>query len=76
MKIMNVSKKFYQRGAAAATGLVAGSAFADPTDFTALTSSIDLSSVGTAILAIAAIMATVYVTWKGARMVIAALRGL
>lgn len=48
----------------------------DPVDFSSLTSNIDFSTVVIAILAIAGLMATVYVAWKGAKMVIAALRGL
>lgn len=64
------------RVVAASTGLAlaTGSARAAGPDFSTLTSSIDLSTVGIAILAIAGIMAGVYVTIKGAKIVIGMLK--
>lgn len=44
-------------------------------DFTALTTSIDLSTVITAVLAVAGIMVGVYVAIKGAKIVIGMLKG-
>lgn len=56
--------------------LVAGSASAAPVDLTTLTAAVDFSTATTAILATAAIMVGVYVAWKAAKMVIAAVKGL
>jgi len=62
-------------GVVAGTAL-AGSASAAPVDLTILTGAVDFSTVITAILAVAAIMVGVYVAWKAAKMVIAAVKGL
>lgn len=43
-------------------------------DFTSLTSAVDFSTVGPAILAITALLATPYVIRKGAKMVLAAIK--
>lgn len=51
-------------------------AFAAAPDISSLTSAVDLSTVITGVLAIAATMAGVYIAWKAAKMIIAALRGL
>lgn len=59
-----------------AVALAAGNVSAAPTDFTSLTTAVDFSTVITAILAIGAIMATVYVAWKGVKMVLGALNRL
>ena len=62
-----------------ATGLAgvasAGIALAVPTDFTPLTASIDLSTVATAILAIGVALVGLYVTIKGAKIVLQMVRG-
>lgn len=56
--------------------LVAGSAFAvPPTTIAELTASISFADVSLAILAVAAGLVAVYVVWKGAKMVISAVRG-
>jgi len=48
---------------------------ATPPDFTALTGAVDFSTVGTAVLAIAALIVVPLVTWKGAKMVLRAIKG-
>lgn len=55
--------------------LIGGPALAVPPDLTSLTSAVDFSTVTTAILAVAAALIVVYIAWKGAKMVIAAVRG-
>lgn len=47
-----------------------------PTTIAELTTGISFADVGLGILAVAALLAAVYVTWKGAKMVISAVRGL
>ena len=55
----------------------AASAFAiPPTTITELTAGISFAEVTSGILAVAALLVSVYVVWKGARMVISAVRGL
>ncbi|MCB5206533.1 hypothetical protein [Methylovorus mays] len=82
MKLMNQAKRFGAKLQLAAVSGVAGIASSNvhaatsPVDFSTLTASVDFSTVITAILAVAAIMVGVYVAWKGARMVISAVRGL
>ena len=56
-----------------ATG--SGSALAAPPDFSTLTSAVDWTTVTAALLGIAAGVAVVYITWKGAKMIVAAIRG-
>lgn len=55
--------------------LISVPALAVPPDLTSLTSAVDFSTVTTAILAVAAALIVVYIAWKGAKMVIAAVRG-
>lgn len=63
--------KAIQRGLVAAGVLVAaGAANAAAPDFSSLTAAVDLSTVGTAILAIAALLAVPLVVKKGARFVL------
>lgn len=49
-------------------------ATATPPDFSALTGAVDFSTVGTAVLAIAALLAVPLVIRKGAKMVLAAIK--
>lgn len=49
---------------------------ADALDLTPLTTQITAAPIVTAILAVAGVMATIYVAWKGAKMALGALRGL
>lgn len=57
-------------------GLGAASAvtFALPPDFSSLTTAVDFSTVGTAVLAIAALLAVPLVIRKGAKLVLAAIK--
>lgn len=63
------------------TGVVAGvasagsSAFAVGPDLSTLTAAIDFGTVTTAVLGAAAALIVVYIAWKGAKMVISAVRG-
>lgn len=59
------------------TALVPAAAFAQatPPDFTALTDAVDLSTAGTAVLAIAGLFAVFYVIWKGAKLVLRMVKG-
>lgn len=47
-----------------------------PTTVAQLTSAISFTDVTAGILAIAGLMAAVYVVWKGAKMVLSAIRGM
>lgn len=61
---------------AAVMGLsVSEPALAAPPDLTSLTAAVDFSTVTTALLGVAAAIIVVYLAWKGAKMVIAAVRG-
>lgn len=70
--------KFIKTLFVAAVGLLtAGSAFAvPPTTIAELTTGISFADVSLGILAIAAVLAAVYVVWKGAKMVLSAVKGL
>ena len=48
---------------------------AAPTTVNELASSVDFTSVSTAILAISGVLMTLYVTWKGAKFVLRAVKG-
>lgn len=62
--------------AASAAGLSASSmAVAAAPDYTTLTTAVDFSTTSTAILSVAAALIVVYITWKGAKLVIGAVRG-
>lgn len=63
-------------GLAGVLGFTAVNSYAVGVDVTALTTAVDFTTVITAILAVAAIMVTVYVAWKAAKMVIGAIKGL
>lgn len=72
---MSYRKIAMRFGVGSVAVVASGSAFAAaPTTIAELTTGIDFASVATGILAIAGLMAAVYVTWKGAKMVIGALR--
>lgn len=51
------------------------SAHAAGPDLTALTTAVDFGTVTTAVLGVAAALIVVYIAWKGAKMVLAAVRG-
>lgn len=54
--------------------VIAASAHAEAWDYSSLTSAIDFDSIGTAVLAVAALLAAVYAGIKGAKIVIGFLR--
>ena len=61
-----------------ATGLVAlgsGAAFAEAPDYATLTSAVDFSTTTTAVLVVAAALTIVYVTFKGAKLIMSAVKG-
>lgn len=51
------------------------SAHAAGPDLTTVTAAVDFGTVTTAVLGVAAALIVVYIAWKGAKMVIAAVRG-
>lgn len=61
-------------GTGLALVLASASSFAVGPDFSALTGAVDFSTVGTAVLAIAALLAVPLVIRKGARMVLSAIK--
>lgn len=67
-----------QRGLVAVGVLsVSGSAFAvPPTTIAELTAAISFADVGLGILAVAGLLIAVYVIWKGAKMVVQAVKGM
>lgn len=72
-------KKFFSPLAALvafALAMLGVSAHAAGPDMTALTTSVDFSTVTVAVLAVAASMIVVYIAWKGAKMVVAAVRSM
>jgi hypothetical protein len=62
--------KRFRRSFVGAAAVAAGAANAAAPDFSSLTSAVDFSSVGTAVLAIAALLVVPLVVKKGARMVL------
>lgn len=50
-------------------------AYAAGPDLTTVTAAVDFGTVTTAVLGVAAALIVVYIAWKGAKMVIAAVRG-
>jgi len=76
MKFNMIKNKLFQ-GVAVFTGVLSSvTAFASPTgpDFSQITSNISFSTVVTAIMAVAVLVATVYIAWAGAKMVLAAIK--
>lgn len=62
--------------AVAAVGGVAGSAFAVGPDFSGLTGAVDFSTLVAAVIAIGANVLLVYVAFKGAKIIISAVKGM
>ena len=61
-----------------ATGLVAlasGAAFAEAPDYATLTGAVDFSTTTAAVLTVAAALIVVYVTFKGAKLIMTAVKG-
>ena len=59
---------------AAVAALSAGAANAAGPDLTSLSTAVDFGTVTAAILSVAAAIIVVYIAWKGAKMVIAAVK--
>lgn len=72
MKIMNMLKKFGPVSVAAAAPL---SSFAAGPDLSTITAAVDFGTVTTALLGVGAAIIVVYIAWKGAKMVIGAVKG-
>ncbi|CAB3762444.1 hypothetical protein [Paraburkholderia humisilvae] len=78
-KLLALKKLGARVGAAVVTGGVAVAANAQTStapDFSQITSSVDFSTVITAIMAVATVMVGVYVAWRGAKFALRAVRGL
>lgn len=56
--------------------LAPASAFAAGPDMTSLTTAVDFGTVTTAVLGVAAAVIVVYIAWKGAKLVVGAVRGM
>ena len=67
-------KRLKKIGTGVALGSVSAASFAAGPDFSALTGAVDFSTVGTAVLAIAALLAVPLVIRKGAKMVLSAIK--
>lgn len=61
---------------ATAFALASVPALAAGPDMTDLTTAVDFGTVTTAVLAVAATLIVVYIAWKGAKMVIGAVKGM
>ena len=74
---MKLRKRSLRNRILTAAGLTgaAGSALAAPPDLSTLTAAVDFSTVTTALLGVGAAVIVVYIAWKGAKMVIAAVKG-
>jgi len=57
-----------------AIGFLSSQAFAVGPDFTTLTTGVDFSTIGPALLLIAVAISGVYVIWKGAKMILSAIK--
>lgn len=68
-------KMFMQFWAFMALALGFGAAQAAGPDLTSLTTAVDFGTVTTALLGVAAAIIIVYIAWKGAKMVLAAVKG-
>lgn len=69
------ARTFGQAGLVAAGSSVASQVMAAGPDLTTVTAAVDFGTVTTAVLGVAAALIVVYIAWKGAKMVIAAVRG-
>lgn len=72
---MRKTKLFFASLLALAFSLFGAPAFAVGPDLTSVTTAVDFGTVTTAVLGVAAALIVVYIAWKGAKMVIAAVRG-
>jgi hypothetical protein len=73
---MKAIKQFVGATVLATLGLfgMAGSAIAAGPDLTSLTTAVDFGTVTTAVLSVAAALIVVYIAWKGAQLVLAAVK--
>lgn len=72
-------KKFFSPLAALiafALAMFGGAAHAVGPDLTSLTTAVDFGTVVAAVLGVAAAVIVVYIAWKGAKMVVSAVRGM
>lgn len=67
--------KNFRRSALAVIVAAPLSAFAAGPDLSTLTAAVDFGTVTTALLGVAASIIVVYIAWKGAKMVIGAVKG-
>lgn len=72
---MQALKTFLLAVLSIALSLFGIAAHAAGPDLTSLTTAVDFSTVTAAVLAVAASLIVVYIAWKGAKMVLAAVRG-
>lgn len=68
-------QKLFKRSALVAVAASPLSAFAVGPDLSTLTAAVDFGTVTTAILGVGAAIIVVYLAWKGAKMVISAVKG-
>ncbi|MCY1287096.1 hypothetical protein D9M68_947860 [compost metagenome] len=74
MKLMNIARKYGQKVAVGSVALVPMVSMAAGPDFTSVTAAVDWSTVVTGVLAVAALVAAVYVAIRGAKMLIGMIR--
>lgn len=72
---MQLIRNFFMALMAAFLSLLGLAAHAAGPDLTTLTTAVDFGTVTTAVLGVAAALIVVYIAWKGAKMVLAAVRG-
>lgn len=73
--MFNNAKNFVKSSVLGGLALVASSSYAVGPDLSTLTAAIDFSTVTTAVLGAGAALIVVYIAWKGAKLVISAVRG-
>lgn len=71
---MSFRKQAIKYTATLATLLFSGFAFADPPDFSTLTTAVDFSTVITALLTIMAALAGVYIVMRGGSLILSKIR--
>lgn len=78
---MQLIKRAFRNRTIGQAGLIGGlsaaasSAMALGPDLSTVTTAVDFGTVTTAVLGVAAALIVVYIAWKGAKMVISAVRG-
>lgn len=75
MNVSNIKRKLGLATAGVGSALMAGSAFAQSADLTALTTAVDFSDVQTAILTVAVSLIGVYLIIKGVQFVMKFTKG-